>query len=500
MVGIDPPKNPVQLEHLTVTDSEKRIFESIVSAGIVDNKGNVVTPADIKAMLPTYMARGGPIIDSHSNRPVGKILDYWDELVTVTPDLVAQAANANPGNPAVMQVLSKYIGKTVPVVVVQGQIFKDYPGDDEVWEGIKSGRLRGMSAGTNAPIAGYSEEHGGFLRAVRALWEFSVVEAPAVALALITGVNELAQSDETAQLLQSAARDPHAARTDDDEKQEDAPMTTSTPGAHQAALSDKSLKKNKEEVTMADEKLIPTPSTNASASEDRSEAPAAVTLEALAAKLDDNTKRLDAIESSLKPKEEAAPSDSPADDAEQSDGDESTKDVADPAEEEPKQADSEEEPKDDKEPDGDEDGKKPSDGDGDAPSDKKDEEKQSAACDTQTTGEMVQEHYPWDQCIRDQKAKGMSDEDAAKVCGSIKAKSNQADEAGVTDAAKGDAPKQEESKQADKVRITSEQSNTRGNEELKQAGTPANSGVSAYEIASGAVKVSWAELHRMNVA
>ncbi len=112
-----------------ILNDEDRIFEAWGSVEIRDIEGDLLPMEEFEPIMPILMKRGGFIIDDHSNRVVGKILNY--------------------------QFKGKEIdGKVVPGLLLTNQIFKDYKTDDEVWGDIVNGGAKGMSFGgrSRAPI------------------------------------------------------------------------------------------------------------------------------------------------------------------------------------------------------------------------------------------------------------------------------------------------------------------------------------------------------------
>lgn len=83
----------------------------------------------------------------------------------------------------------------------------------------------------------------------------------------------------------------------------------------------------------------------------------------------------------------------------------------------------------------------------------------SAACKP----DVAAESYPWDQCIADQKAKGNSDEDAARICGAIKNRTAASLSAGSPTANAIESLRQqvEKSNHPQKSKLLSELNNTR---------------------------------------
>ena len=59
-----------------IVDTKKRIFEGIVTVEMVDKQGEITIRDELLKTFPVWMDRGGTINDTHSNRHVGKGLNY----------------------------------------------------------------------------------------------------------------------------------------------------------------------------------------------------------------------------------------------------------------------------------------------------------------------------------------------------------------------------------------------------------------------------------------
>lgn len=187
----------INVDRVVVVDEQERVFEAVLSAEMTDNQGLIVSPAEVKKFIDVYIKdRDGPVTDQHSNRVVGKVLDWWEDVVLVDDALIERAVKANPKNASVRGVLDKYLGESIPVIMVRARIHKNYDGDDEVWSKLKSGEYTGVSFGGRGEGAVYDEKHGGIRKALNAMWEVAVVDAPRVAIALLSGINDIAQSDD----------------------------------------------------------------------------------------------------------------------------------------------------------------------------------------------------------------------------------------------------------------------------------------------------------------
>jgi len=130
----------------------ERIFEGWGSVEVIDRQGDLLPIDAMKEIMPIIMKRGGPLIDSHSNRVIGKLLDY--------------------------------------------QIFKDYSIDDKVWNSIKTGEYKGFSLGGKARNVETVIKDGKSFHRVNKpeVWEWSVVGEPANQESFIENINYIAKS------------------------------------------------------------------------------------------------------------------------------------------------------------------------------------------------------------------------------------------------------------------------------------------------------------------
>jgi hypothetical protein len=152
-----------------VLDEEKRLVAGYISTEIVDNQGDLVPIEELEKTMLTLMDRGGFLNYSHSNKSVGKILQ-WD--VRENPEVKKKG------------------------IYVVAKIFNDYHVDDLVWEKVKAGELGGFSIGATAKEAKMKLRDGkrGLPRDVDvlhdvSLMEVSLVENPANPLALVDAVS-----------------------------------------------------------------------------------------------------------------------------------------------------------------------------------------------------------------------------------------------------------------------------------------------------------------------
>jgi len=161
-----------KLETLKVDD--ERFFEGILTVEMKDKQGEITIVDELMKVLPIWMDRGAPITDTHSNRVVGKGINYAK----------TSATDAD--------------GTTYPAIQITGKIHKDYELDDDIWEKIKTGKYKGLSFGgaTKADREPITMKDGSIAYALTDLehYEVAVCEDPAVPLALITTTNPIAKA------------------------------------------------------------------------------------------------------------------------------------------------------------------------------------------------------------------------------------------------------------------------------------------------------------------
>jgi len=160
---------------LSVLDStdENRFFEGYLTVEMKDKQGEITVVDELYKVLPIWIDRGAPITDTHSNRVIGKGINF--AKTTVTSD-----------------------GVTYPAIKITGKIHKNYELDTDIWEKIKSGEYKGLSFGgaTKANRIPKVMKDGEIAYALTDLehYEVAVCKDPAVPLALITEFNTLAKA------------------------------------------------------------------------------------------------------------------------------------------------------------------------------------------------------------------------------------------------------------------------------------------------------------------
>ena len=158
---------------LAAVNSDERYFEGILTVQMKDKQGEITITDELMKVLPVWMDRGAPISDTHSNRIVGKGINF-----------------------ARLEIESE--GRSIPAIKITGKIHKNYDLDDDIWEKIKSGEYKGLSFGgaTRSDREPITMKDGSVAYALKDLehYEVAVCEDPAVPLALITQTNPLSKA------------------------------------------------------------------------------------------------------------------------------------------------------------------------------------------------------------------------------------------------------------------------------------------------------------------
>ncbi len=153
---------------------DERFFEGLLTVEMKDKQGEITIVDELYKVLPTWMDRGAPITDTHSNRVVGKGINFAK----------TEAQDAE--------------GNVYPAIKITGKIHKDYELDDDIWKKITSGEYKGLSFGgaTKADREPVKMKDGSIAYALTDLehYEVAVCEDPAVPLALITQTNPIAKA------------------------------------------------------------------------------------------------------------------------------------------------------------------------------------------------------------------------------------------------------------------------------------------------------------------
>ena len=174
--------NIIQFNQLTTSlksmesiNSDERYFEGLLTVQMKDKQGEVTIVDELYKVLPIWMDRGAPISDTHSNRIIGKGINYSKTLV------------------------KNEHGEDLPAIKITGKIFKNYELDNVIWEKIKSKEYKGLSFGgaTRANRTPMKMKDGSMAYALSNLehYEVAVCKDPAVPMAIITDYNPIAKAN-----------------------------------------------------------------------------------------------------------------------------------------------------------------------------------------------------------------------------------------------------------------------------------------------------------------
>ena len=159
---------------MTVLDhTDERFFEGYLTVEMKDKQGEITVVDELYKCLPIWMDRGAPITDTHSNRVVGKGINF-------------------------MKTTFESEGVTYPAMKITGKIHTNYELDANIWDKIKSGEYKGLSFGgaTKTNRSPKVMKDGSIAYELKDLehYEVAVCRDPAVPLALITDYNPIAKA------------------------------------------------------------------------------------------------------------------------------------------------------------------------------------------------------------------------------------------------------------------------------------------------------------------
>ena len=166
--------NTLVTKNLQPIDSDERFFEGYLTVQVKDKQGEITVVSELMKVLPIWMDRGAPISDTHSNRIIGRGINY---------------AQVNYKDKS---------GEEYPAIKITGKIHKNYQLDHDIWNKIKSGEYKGLSfsGATKADRTPKVMKDGSIAYELKSLehYEVAVCRDPAVPLALITDFNPVAKS------------------------------------------------------------------------------------------------------------------------------------------------------------------------------------------------------------------------------------------------------------------------------------------------------------------
>lgn len=173
---------PEQFPLDEILNEKDRIARGWMTTEVRDKQGDLIPIEEFKRVMNTWMKRGAPINDKHTNKHVGKGLS-WHE--------------------------GKHPRTGKDGIILDYQIFDDYILDDKVWEEIKSHKRTGLSIGGIATQPStYEKTAGQSTRRLAGLelYEVSSVDNPANQGSQNTHINYLAKSDVEASQYDQDAR------------------------------------------------------------------------------------------------------------------------------------------------------------------------------------------------------------------------------------------------------------------------------------------------------
>ncbi len=159
-----------------VERAKDRLYASFATVDVRDKDGQKIGLDDFQKYGASYMERGGPIMDNHSNHQVGRCL-AWKIMDSPT------------GKPGVLQL---------------NKIYNHYPLDDKVWKEIQTGERSGSSVGGLTMMdSNYVFDEGLITEKLEDFnwFETSSVDTPANQLALNQAVSAVAKSDKNSPQL-----------------------------------------------------------------------------------------------------------------------------------------------------------------------------------------------------------------------------------------------------------------------------------------------------------
>ena len=154
------------LKSMESINSDERYFEGLLTVQMKDKQGEVTIVDELYKVLPIWMDRGAPISDTHSNRIIGKGINYSKTVV------------------------KNEHGEDLPAIKITGKIYKNYELDNVIWDKIKSKEYKGLSFGgaTRSNRTPMKMKDGSMAYALSNLehYEVAVCKDPAVPMAIIT--------------------------------------------------------------------------------------------------------------------------------------------------------------------------------------------------------------------------------------------------------------------------------------------------------------------------
>ena len=117
---------------VTKADENRRIAEGFLTAEVIDSDGEIIPLQPFIDLMPIIVKRGGSIIEEHSNKICGRLVDWKVLDVPQTCKIKKEDGTGSDCKQGLW---------------VQVEVFKDFPTDDETWKAIKDGEIKGFSFG-----------------------------------------------------------------------------------------------------------------------------------------------------------------------------------------------------------------------------------------------------------------------------------------------------------------------------------------------------------------
>ena len=164
--------NPKQMDEVEILNTEDRMFKAWGSVEVRDRENDLLPMDEFRKIMPVIMKRGGILMDRHSNRQAGKLLNFEFKMKD-TPE-------------------GSRLG-----VLLTGEIFKDYDHDDMIWQGMKDGIYKGLSFGGRNKMKDVTFDKTGLTNILTKLegFEFSLVPGMGNQEATMEEINFLAKAN-----------------------------------------------------------------------------------------------------------------------------------------------------------------------------------------------------------------------------------------------------------------------------------------------------------------
>jgi hypothetical protein len=163
---------PKQISEVEILNPNDRIFKCWGTVEVVDKSGQFLPIDEFRKIMPTIIKRGGVITYRHSNKNVGRLLNY-----------VFQNKQTKEG--------------PREGLLLTAQVFNDYPFDDIIWEGVKNGDFKGLSFGGGNMSRDFEFKDGDYTEVLRDImgFEFSIVPNMNNQEATMEEINYIAKSE-----------------------------------------------------------------------------------------------------------------------------------------------------------------------------------------------------------------------------------------------------------------------------------------------------------------